>query len=77
MKTRVLKRKCLNGTTLTVTLKRKTVIVEGTVNGVDVDEIKLKRERGWRERFQVIVGAGKKRQNETTIQARIPSAASC
>lgn len=93
MRTRVLRRVRENGTIITVTLMKRTVIVEGTRNGIDIAEIKLKRERGWRERFQVIVDdmsrgfdqadsmrlieTGKKRQNETTIQTRIPSAASC
>ena len=43
------------GTNITVTLKRKTVMVEGTRNGVDVAIIKLKREKGWRDRFNAII----------------------
>ena len=43
------------GTNITVTLKRKTVMVEGTRNGVDVAIIKLKREKAWRDRFNAII----------------------
>jgi len=43
------------GTNITVTLKRKTVMVEGTRNGIDIAIIKLKREKGWRDRFNAII----------------------
>ncbi len=76
MRTRVLRRKHENGTIITVTIKRKTVIVEGTRNGRDTSTIKLKRERGWRERFKAIVD-NKAKENENHVQAWIPSAASC
>ena len=55
MRDRVLRRRHRNGSLITVKLSRKTVTVEGTKNGIDIAAIKLKRERGWRERFQVIV----------------------
>jgi|TARA_Y100000310_G_scaffold238077_1_gene241421 cystathionine beta-lyase family protein involved in aluminum resistance len=94
MRDRVLRRRHRNGSLITVKLSRKTVTVEGTKNGIDIAAIKLKRERGWRERFQVIVDDMSRgfdqaesmrlieaertvKINETTIQARIPSAASC
>tara|TARA_B100000902_G_C27237619_1_gene878304 strand:- start:102 stop:317 length:216 start_codon:yes stop_codon:yes gene_type:complete len=43
------------GTNILVTLKKKTVMVEGTRNGVDIAIIKLKREKGWRDRFNAII----------------------
>ena len=43
------------GTNITVTLKRRTVIVEGTRNGVDVAIMKLKRVVGWRDRFNAFI----------------------
>ena len=77
MRTRVLRRVHKNGSTITVKLNRKTVVVEGTRNGIDVAVVKMKRTPGWRDRFQVIVDDITERKHEGIIQARIPSAASC
>ena len=43
------------GTNITVTLKRRTVIVKGTRNGVDVAIMKFKRVVGWRDRFNAFI----------------------
>ena len=78
MRTRVLRKVHKNGSTITVKLKKKTVVIEGTRNGVDVAVVKMKRSPGWRDRFQAIVDdITKERNNESCIQAWIPSAASC
>ena len=77
MRTRVLRREHKNGSIITVKLTKRNVIVEGTRNGIDVAIVKLKRERGWRDRFQVIVDniTGEKENNESAIQAQLQASA--
>jgi hypothetical protein len=79
MRTRVLIKRHKNGSTITVKLKRKTVVVEGTRNGRDIAIIKLERTPGWRDRFQVVVDdlTKERKKDESTVQAQLPSAASC
>lgn len=55
VRTRRIKRTLPSGAKIVFILKKRSVYVEGTINGVDCFSVKLERKRGWRDRFQALI----------------------